>query len=196
MCRCVCKLKFHVRFQMSNIDDRMPPPPQGFRHNFLYVLVRALFSMVYCNLRPDASFAPILVIVYRGLGDNYWQNYAHLKIRPCKTTSENQKLPVAFRRFSRGKLSDKSFKTAFATKWGSKSTPICMSCTKFSMMYVLYGTGYSGYSQILVSTPPFSRRWEHFSKIGLHGTTFIGIPRGTMEPDFWVASLKKSFFFP
>ena len=25
-------------------------------------------------------------------------------------------------------------------------------------------------SLILVSTPPFSRRWEHFSKIGLHGT--------------------------
>jgi hypothetical protein len=50
---------------------------------------------------------------------------------------------------------------------------------------LLYGTGYSDYAKILVSTPPFSRRWEHFSKIGLRGTIFIQIPRGTTVADFW-----------
>jgi hypothetical protein len=42
--------------------------------------------------------------------------------------------------------------------------------------------------------PPFSRRWEHFSKIGSRGTTSIWITRGTTRTDFWVASLKNSFF--
>ena len=44
---------------MSNFDDRRRPPPQGFRHNFLYILVWALFFSVYCSPWPDASFAAI-----------------------------------------------------------------------------------------------------------------------------------------
>jgi hypothetical protein len=37
-------------------------------------------------------------------------------------------------------------------------------------------------------TPPFSRRWELFPKIGLHGCNSIAIPLTsitTMEADFW-----------
>ena len=32
--------------------------------------------------------------------------------------------------------------------------------------------------------PPFLENENIFSKIGLHGTIFIQIPRGTMEADF------------
>ena len=35
-----------------------------------------------------------------------------------------------------------------------------------------------------ISTPPFSRRWEHFSKIGLRGCTRNCSRSATMEADF------------
>ena len=36
-----------------------------------------------------------------------------------------------------------------------------------------------------ISTPPFSRRWELFSKIGLRGCTSTAISGATTEADFW-----------
>ena len=36
-----------------------------------------------------------------------------------------------------------------------------------------------------ISTPPFSRRWEHFSKIGHVGCNSITIPLTTNVADFW-----------
>ena len=35
------------------------------------------------------------------------------------------------------------------------------------------------------SAPPFSRRWEHFSKIGSVGCTSISIPGAANGADFW-----------
>ena len=85
-------------------------------------------------------------------------------------------------------------KTALRTKLNVRIM-VRMYTTIYSSILVLYGTTYSPWDQILVSTPPFSRRWEHFSKIGLHGCNSIAIPLTTMEADFWVASSKRSFFY-
>ena len=46
--------------------------------------------------------------------------------------------------------------------------------------------------QISVSTPPFSPRWGHFSKIDSVDTIFIPIPWGPNRTDFGVVSLKQS----
>ena len=86
----------------------------------------------------------------------------------------------------------------------------CVECVECAMQdawlhaiqHVLYGTAQIQRCVLSVSTPPFSRRWEHFSKIGLHGSMGNAIPHGTMETDFLKNVLifeKKGgcwFFFP
>jgi hypothetical protein len=42
--------------------------------------------------------------------------------------------------------------------------------------------------------PPFSRRWEHFSKIGLHGSNYNTIPDGTTEADVWLTPKQPKTF--
>ena len=62
-----------------------------------------------------------------------------------------------------------------------------VQCTKFTGQVSIYCAFAPKWGVVLksISTPPFSRRWELFSKIGSRGTMGNRIPHGTTRANFW-----------